>query len=385
VSAPGVPLAWLLLVKHKGRFFAAIAGIAFAVILALVQLGFQNALFSSITRLYSSFNADLVLISPQYQSIVARETFPERRLYQATGVEEVESIAPIYMDTVEWTNPVNHYERFIFLVGFKPRAGVSNLPDVSSQLAQLEEPGAVLFDEASRSEFGPIGKLLRESGPVVTEISRRSVRVAGVFRMGASFANSGHLFTSDVNFLQLMPSRRQGDIDVGLIRLKSGSDAEAVRQKLVSILPEDVTVLTKQGFLDRETNFWSRSLPIGFLFRASLIMSLVVGAVVVYQILYSGISENLAEYATLKAIGYSHSRLFRVVLEEALILSVLGFIPGLLVSAGVYRAVAAVTVLPLQMTVLRMISAFVLTTIMCVVAGLLAMRRLYSADPAEIF
>ncbi len=380
-----MPLAWLLLIKLKGRFFAAVAGIAFAVILALVQLGFQSALYASITRLFASFNADLVLISPQYQSVVARETFPERRLYQALGIDGVESIAPIYMDTVEWTNPVNHYERFIFLVGFKPRAGVLDFPEVNDQLARIEEPGTVLFDEASRSEFGPIGGLFRKNGEVVTEISRRSVRVAGLFRMGASFANSGHVVTSDVNFLQLMPTRRAGDIDVGLIRTNPGADVEALRAKLASILPEDVTVLTKQEFLDREKSFWSRSLPIGFLFRASLIMSLVVGAVVVYQILYSGVSEHLAEFATLKAMGYSHARLFRVVLEEAFILSVLGFVPGVLLAAGVYRAVEAATFLPLHMTVLRMIAAYALTTLMCMVAGLLAMRRLYSADPAEVF
>ncbi len=172
---------------------------------------------------------------------------------------------------------------------------------------------------------------------------------------------------------------------MGLIRTKPGSDVEVLRAKLASILPEDVTVLTKQGFLDREKNFWSRSLPIGFLFRASLIMSLIVGAVVVYQILYSGVSEHLAEFATLKAMGYTHARLFRVVLEEAFILSVLGFVPGLLLAAGVYRAVEQATFLPLHMTVLRVIAAYALTTIMCMVAGLLAMRRLYSADPAEVF
>ena len=380
-----MPLAWLLLSKFRGRFIAAVAGIAFAVILALVQLGFQTALYTSITRLYASFNADLVLISPQYQSIVARETFPDRRLYQALGAEEVESVAPIYMDQVEWTNPEDRHERFIFLVGFKPRSGVFAFPEVNRQLALIDLPDAVLFDEASRSEFGPIGRLFRENGDVITEISRRRIRVAGLFRMGASFANSGHVITSDVNFLQLMPTRRLGDIDVGLIQLKQGRDVEAARAKLASMLPADVTVLTKQGFLDRETGYWSGSLPIGFMFRASLIMSLVVGAVVVYQILYSGISEHLAEYATLKAIGYSHGRLFRVVLQEALILSVLGFLPGLLLAIGVYRSVEAITFLPLQMTLQRIVSAYVLTTIMCVVAGVLAMRRLYTADPAEVF
>jgi DevC protein len=151
------------------------------------------------------------------------------------------------------------------------------------------------------------------------------------------------------------------------------------------MLPSDVAVLTKAGFLERERNYWSRNLPIGFIFRASLVMSLIVGAVVVYQILYSGVSEHLAEYATLKAIGYSDRRLFWIVLQEALILSILGFIPGLLLGLGVYAIVRAVTVIPIQMTLPRIMAAYPLTAAMCAAAGALAMRRLRSANPADIF
>lgn len=380
-----IPLAWRLLLSLKSRFVAAIAGIAFAVILANVELGFQDALYDSITQLYSHLNADLILISPFYQCMVARETFPERRLYQALGVQQVESVTPIYLDTGQWTNPVNHKDRFIFMVGLKPRRGTIDLPGVDENLARTEAPGAVLFDEASRAEFGPIGGLFRSQGTVVTELSRRQVKVVGLFQMGASFANSGHLITSDMNFLRFDPMRQADNIDLGLIRLRRGSAVEAVRDQIAAGLPADVMVLTKRDFLQREKNYWSRSLPIGFLFRASLVISLIVGAVIVYQILYSGVSEHLAEYATLKAIGYSDARLFLVILQEALILSVLGFIPGYFLVTGLYRIVHAVTALPIAMSLGRIAVVYPLTALMCSVAGGLAMRRLSDADPADIF
>lgn len=380
-----IPLAWLLLVKLRGRLLTAVAGVAFAVILALVQLAFEDALFTSITLLYSHFDADLVLISPQYQSIEARETFSERRLYEALAAEGVESVAPLYMDTVQWTNPVNHIERFIFLVGFKPRPGVFDVKAVNARLLQIAEPGNVLFDEGSRSEFGPISRLFRDRGSVVTEVSHRRVDVVGLFRVGASFANSGQLITSDMTFLQLVPARQSGIIDVGLIKLRNGASPEAVRTELAAMLPADVAVLTKQGLLEREKNFWNRSLPLGFIFQASLVMGLIVGAVIVYQILYSGLSEHLSEFATLKAIGYSDHSLFWVVLQEAFLLSVIGFLPGVLLTFGVYRVVQTATVLPVRMTTLRLIVVYILTAIMCMLSGVLAVRRLRSADPAEIF
>jgi putative ABC transport system permease protein len=380
-----IPLAWLLLVKLKGRLLTAVAGVAFAVILALVQLAFEDALYTSITLLYSHFDADLVLISPEYQSIEAREGFPERRLYQALAADSVDSVAPLYMDTVQWTNPINHVERFIFLVGVKPRSRIFDLSAVSDRSVQIAEPDTALFDEGSRSEFGPIGELFNEHGSVVTEVSRRRVNVVGLFRVGASFANSGQLIVSDTNFFRLVPTRQSGVVDIGLIKLKPGTDPEVGRAEVKTMLPRDVTVLTKQGLLDREKNFWSRSLPLGFILRASLVMGLIVGAVIVYQILYSGVSEHLSEFATLKAIGYSDRRLFWVVLQEALLLSVIGFVPGVLLTIGVYRVVQTVTVLPVRMTLARLIVVYILTTLMCMVSGMFAVRRLRSADPAEIF
>ncbi|MBV8050729.1 MAG: FtsX-like permease family protein [Acidobacteriaceae bacterium] len=380
-----IPLAWLQLVRMKGRLVAAVAGIAFAVILALVQMAFQDALYVSITQLYSHFNADLVLISPRYQCIIAPDDFPERRLYQALAVDGVQSISSVYMDMAQWINPVNHYERQIFVVGFKPEPGVLDLPSVNQNLAEIAEPDKILFDEGSRPEFGPIGKLFRQNGSITSELSHRHVQVVGLFRVGASFANDGNVITSDTNFLRIAPYRQLGIIDIGLIRVKPGTDVEAARTKLASMLPRDVTVLTKQGFLDREKNYWASSMPIGFVLGVSLIMGLVVGVVIVYQILYSDVSEHLAEFATLKAIGYSDRRLFWIVVQESLILAVMGFFPGLLMALGVYQIARSATVLPIQMTGVRLVVVFILTLVMCGISGCLAVRKLRSADPAEIF
>ena len=74
-----------------------------------------------------------------------------------------------------------------------------------------------------------------------------------------------------------------------------------------------------------------------------------------------------------------------MILQEALILSILGFVPGLLIAQVVYQVVHAVTGLPIRMTAMRVVVAYPLTAIMCAVAAMLAMRRLKSADPAEIF
>jgi putative ABC transport system permease protein len=114
-------------------------------------------------------------------------------------------------------------------------------------------------------------------------------------------------------------------------------------------------------------------------------MGIFVGCIIVYQILYSDISDHLPEYATLKAMGYRDRDLRNCVLQEALILSVLGFIPGLLVSQLIYSIAGAATLLPLQMTWTRVLLVYVLTAGMCGLSGIFALRKLKSADPADIF
>ncbi len=114
-------------------------------------------------------------------------------------------------------------------------------------------------------------------------------------------------------------------------------------------------------------------------------MGLVVGGVIVYQILFADVSEHLAEYATLKAMGYTNLRLSRVVLQEAVLLAALGFLPGLLISLALYRITAQATRLPLVMSPDRALAVFALTLGMCGIAALMALRKVRSADPAEVF
>ncbi len=371
--------------NSKGRFLAAIAGIAFTVVFSMLQLAFLDALYTSVTLLYSHLNADLIFVGPRYQCIVATSNFPERRLYQALAFDEVESVGALYMSLAPWKNPLNGHHREIFIIGFTPRERVFDYPTVNSHWRELSEPGKVMFDEGSRPEFGPIPALFRNTGTVTTELSHRQVEVVGLFRIGANFANDGNVLTSDANFFRLVPYRALGAVDVGVIRLKPGVDLESTRRKIAAALPPDVTVLTKQGLLNRETAFFGASLPVGFFFQMSVIIGLVVGAVIVYQILYNDVLERLPEYATLKAIGFSNGYLFRIVLQQALVLSILGFIPGLLISLGVYEIARFGTMLPIRLTLVRLVLVYLLTVAMCTVSGVLAMQKLRHADPADIF
>ncbi len=380
-----IPLAWLQLTREKRRFLAALAGIAFAVVLMLTQLGFQDALLSSAPLLHSHLVGDLVLINPQYQDVIWTKSFTERRLYQALGSNSVESIEAVYLGLAPFKNPFDRSERNIFVIGFKPHAAVLNAPGIPENLDKIRDQGTALFDSIRRPEFGPVAETVRQNGSLVTEVGGRQIKVVGIFQLGTSFGADGNLVVSDETFLRMFPNRRRGIIDVGLIKLKPSANVERVKTELLRMLPPDVRVLTQNEFVELERTYWTTNTPIGFVFRLGVLMGMFVGCIIVYQILYSDVTDHLPEYATLKAVGYRDRFLFKVVLQQSLILSIFGFFPGILISFFVYNVSRDATLLPLQMTLERVIGVYVLTVVMCAISGALAMRRLKAADPAEIF
>jgi putative ABC transport system permease protein len=351
----------------------------------MMQLGFRDALFDSTTLLHVNLRGDLVMLSKQYESLIAVKSFTRRRLQQAVALPSVQSVTPIYVGVASWKNPETMRDRDIFAVGIDPGSDAINLPGLRENLAQTKLEDVVLFDSGSRSEFGPIAQMLREHGRATTEIAGHRIHVAGQFKMGTSFAADGNIVTSDLNFLRIFNYRNAGMIDIGMIRLAPGTDVRRVREELTSVLPQDVRIVTRSEFISLERSYWANRTPIGFVIMAGMIVGFVVGSVIVYQILYTDVIDHLKEYATLKAIGYTDSFLFGIVLQEAVILSVLGFLPACLVSVGIFHLTREMTLLPAYLTFDRAVLVLTLTLLMCGISGACAMQKLKSADPAEIF
>ncbi|ADI62741.1 ABC transporter permease DevC [Trichormus azollae] len=380
-----IPLSWLQLTREKTRLAVALSGIAFADILMFMQLGFRDALYYSNVRMHGSLKGDIVLINTQSNAVLAMKPFSQRRLYKALDLPAVESVYPIYLDYTSWKNPITGRPRSILTFGINPELNVFDLPGVEENLDKLKLPDVVLFDRSSRLEYGPIAADFDQGKNVTAEVRRRKIKVTGLFTLGASFGADGNLITSDVNFLRLFTTRQRGLIDIGLIKLKPGADPNQVAAYLRTYLPTDVNILTKREFIDYERNYWASSTAIGFIFTLGTIMGFIVGTVIVYQILYTEVTEHLSEYATLKAIGYTQNYLLTVILQEAFMLAVLGYLPGFACALFMYHVARDATLLPVFMSHERAIMVLILTIFMCFISGIIAMRKLRSADPADIF
>ncbi|KST62484.1 ABC transporter permease DevC [Mastigocoleus testarum] len=379
------PLAWLQLSREKVRLAVAMTGIAFSNIVMFMQLGFEGALYDSNVRVHSSLKGDLIMISPRSESLAYMRQFSWRRLYQSLSVREVESVSPLYVGFADWKNPEEKNYRAILVFGFQLNKPVFNLIGVNQNLNKLKKYNNILFDRTARTEYGPIAQKVEKDKVVVSELSDLRVKTVGLFTLGPSFAADGNVVTSEESFLRLFKTRNQGEIDIGIITLKPGFASEEVLKKLAAKLPEDVRLLTYEEFIEFEKEYWRTSSPIGFIFALGTTMGFIVGTAIVYQILYAEVSEHLPEYAALKAIGYSDRYFLGIIFQQALILAILGYIPGLGISLGLYQLTRSATLLPMTMNIARGIFVLFLSIFMCFISGAIAINKLREADPADIF
>ena len=194
----------------------------------------------------------------------------------------------------------------------------------------------------------------------------------------------GAIITSDLNYSQLLNQPLE-KVHMGIVKLLPGVDPEAIIQQVSPHLSPDVKLITLPEFIRLEKEFVAQSTPIGFIFNMGTVIGCVFGGIIVYQILYTQISDSLHIYATFKAIGYGNSFLVNLVLQQAFLMSIIGYIPGFSFGIYLYNFVQDSTRLPMIMTVSRALMVMMMTMVMCSLAGLLAMNKLRSADPAELF
>jgi putative ABC transport system permease protein len=386
VAPVGIPLAWRQLTLDRKRFVAAVAGATFGIVLMLYQLGVYNASLRMVVFPHEALKGELVITSRNYEYFYSNRPFPRRILYQIRSFPGIASVAPLYVDFLKWKNTTTGVDKGIGVLAVAPAQNPFILPDLTRQIGLLTNGENILFDvQSAETDFGQIKTLFRDNGEVVSEIEYVRVKVKGLFSMGQTLASTGHVITSDQAFGRLNPDRSANMINIGLITLDSGTDPEMIKRQLAILLPQEVRILTRSEFHCEEQNYWFSRTAVGFITLAAMLVGMFVGAIVVYQILYTDVTDHLREYATLKALGFTDMFLFRVVMIESLILLLACALPSTILSGALFYLTRTKAGMPTELDVPELLTVFAMATVMCIFAGFLATRKLKTADPADIF
>jgi putative ABC transport system permease protein len=375
-----VPLAWRNLAANKQRLLRSAAGIGFAVLLMLMQLGFEQAFFDSALELIRGLDGDILIESVHKYQFATRDPFPMADLDTAGKVTGVASARPLYADWFDffWKNPTDGKVFLVRAFGFNPDQPVFLFADVNTNREKLHETNTVFVDRRARRFLG------MDTAATETEINGVKVKIVGGFALGPDFVSDGTVIMSDRTFASLLHGAAAG-VDVGVIKVRPGEDPTVVQQALRRALPATIAVFTKPELIEFERKFQAAVSSAGPIFAMGTIVGFVVGMLISYQITYTDLADQLPQYATLKAIGYRTGYLLRVVFEQAAFNALAGWISAFLVGILLYRIIGQTALLPLHMTAKIIFVSLGLTLGMCLISAAIAVGRVIKADPAEVF
>jgi putative ABC transport system permease protein len=372
-------LAWRILTYQKGRTTLALVGIFVAILLVFIQLGLFFAVPQGGMLLYDNMRFDLLLVSDQYEYQSQPGVFASSLLDRVRASPDVAAATPLYFGVAKWHGGEGGVWPDLFVIGFDTASHVFVPESIDRQLTVLARPDTILVDSTTRPMFGPL-----DTGRVV-EIGDQAVTIGGQYVLGTGFMGLGVALVSAANFAQLFPGRGLGQVNLGPIRLKPGVDPDRAAAALRRLAGAGTLIFTRAELARREASYWTTRTSVGLIFGSGLLISIVVGVMVVYQIVSTQVSRQLPQFATLKAIGYGDGALAATVAAMALLIVIAGFAPALAASAWIYGVIRGMTMLPIVMSPGHIAAVLGAALAMAAVSALLAVGGLRRADPADVF
>lgn len=379
-----LPIGWLQLTHSRARFAAAISGVAFANVLVFVQLGIMNSMATATLKPYEFFTADIMISASDANTLTEGGNVARQWLFQAQADPEVTTGTGIFVGSTSWPRPT----KTLGLTSFGIDPSLPDLlgPALKSKTATLQLQDSAILDMATRGLPREEAAAIRPQTPATFEVSGKTVTLYDTFLGGGGFGGDGYLVMSDQTFLSLFPARSSAAPDHILLTVTPGADPEVVAARLRDLISDKTLRIRSYAEAQAEDlSYQQTKRPTGIIFGFGVIIGVLVGIVIVYQVLSTDVADHLSEYATFKAMGYTQKFFLGIVFEEALILAVFGFVPGVLVGTGMLFGMKQATNLPLAMTWGMAMIVLIGTLVACSLSGAIATRRLAAADPADLF
>lgn len=379
-----MPIGWLQLSHNRTRFAAALSGVAFANVLVFVQLGIMNSMGAATLKPYALFQPDVMISASDANSLTDGGNVARQWLLQAMADPDVADGMGLFIANVTWERGAQDISLTTF--GIDPGKPAFVNPDIALDLPVLQVQDAAILDRLARGLTPEQAAAIRPHAPLSFEAQGRTVTAYATFAGGGGFGGDGYMLVSDQTFLGLFGTRTSTAPDHILLRLRPGAQADIVIARLRTLISDpSLRIRSYAQAAQDDLRYQQTRRPTGIIFGFGVLIGVLVGLVIVYQVLSTDVADHLREYATFKAMGYGPRFFLGVVFEEALILGILGFVPGLIVGTAILTLMGALTTLPLAMTPGMAAGVFGGTILFSTLSGAFATRRLAAADPADLF
>ncbi|MCM1984477.1 FtsX-like permease family protein [Lyngbya confervoides] len=377
------------------RLLMAQAGIVFAVSLVTIQIGILRGFLRSTSLMVQDSQADLWVASKDMVSLTLTLPLPYPQLNQAQAVAGVERAEPLLLRNALWRDAKQRIAP-VTVVGLDPQGKLLSPGALSeTSLQQLSQPYSLITDHIN------LGALNLKKVGDKAAIGSVQAKLLGLAHHIQSTAYDPLLFTSLASAKVygsatlpranaapqapvLQPFGARDNITYILVQAKPGENLQLIKQRLNSALP-DTQAYTRRELMQKIQSYWVQRTSIVFILGLGAAVGIIVGVVIVSQILYASVKDHLREFGTLKAIGLSDRDTYAIVIEQALWMALLGYVPSmtLCLALGAWTSVFKGVII--LITPGMGIAIFGMTVVMCTTSALFALQRVTQVDPAVVF
>lgn len=409
-----VSLARKNLLEDIPRLLVAQAGIMFAVSLVTIQTGIFNGFTRSTSQLINNSQADIWVASNKLVHVELTLPMPATAVSQAQTVAGVERAEPLIVKGGIWQHAGADIN-LVRVIGFDPKGELFTPQNViQGSVNNLDSPYSVIVDAsnlkslnvAKVADVAEIGSL--PAGLVGLTQGNRSITsnpfVFTSLDSANAYANSGQTTklscklqagSDDIQCTNTFEQSQQkvsapkklaasDTITFVLIKAKPNQDLQVLKQRLEAAVP-NTRAFTKAELTKKTQSFWQRRTGVGFILGLGAAVGVIVGGIIVGQILYSSVSDHLREFGTLKAMGASDLTIYGVIVEQALWMALLGYVPGIVLCFGLGAWTFATQGIVILITPLTAIAVFGVTLAICIGSAVFAIQKVTRVDPAIVF
>jgi putative ABC transport system permease protein len=369
-------LAYRNLFHDRLSFFVTIVGIVFSVVLVAVQSGIYLGSEKKIAAIIDAAPADLWIVPLGTKSYDDPSFLSGRERYMALSAPGVQDSEDMVVSFARWRKPEGGTNTVLLIgtAGDSPKALPWNIVEGSRQA--LEAPDSVAIDQSYFADLGV--SHIGDQG----EMNGVSVRLAAITKRIRSFTTLPFVFTS-IEEARRLSGAEQNQASYQRVTLMPNADLETVRAELERRLP-DTDILTQDEFRKRSQHYWLFQTGAGAALIAGALLGLIVGIVIVAQTLYSSTKDHINEFATLRALGAGAGYIVKVILMQAVLSGLIGYVLGMALSMLAIQA-AQDTKLTILMTPQLAGGLFAVTIGMCIFAAISAIIKVVRIDPAVVF
>jgi putative ABC transport system permease protein len=364
----------------------------FAVSLVTIQTGLQRGFAQSSSMLIDNSKADIWVTSEKMVHLELTLPLSYERVTQAQQVAGVERAEALIMRGALWRDQ-NDDIASVTIIGSEPDGQLFSPWNITQgSLSDLKQPYTIILDESSLEGLNVKG--VSDSG----KLDSLKARVVGLTKGTKSLVLGDLIFTSlesanayknpSLNATDTTPTPETlsptDPITFLLVRAKPGENLQSLKQRLEAALPK-TRAYTRAEMALQTQSYWQERSGIGFILGLGAVVGIIVGVVIVGQILYSSASDHIKEFGTLKAMGASDWIIYSVIVEQALWMAILGYLPGIALCTGVAAWTSATQGITILITPASALTVFGITVVMCIGSAIFAIQKVTRVDPAIVF